>query len=102
MFWVLFLGNYVASLTFIVIHITCKYDRKRKFISGLFCWQFSNNKTGVYALDLKKTIALIEKLRAEINELYENKEKIDEEVLRKSQELDQLLIKYNELLKNMD
>lgn len=53
-------------------------------------------------MDLKKTIELIEKLRAEINELYENKEKIDEEVLRKSQELDQLLIKYNELKKNMD
>ncbi len=49
-------------------------------------------------MDIKRVIELIEKLRTELNELHESKELIDEEVIKKSQELDRLLNEYERLL----
>ena len=46
-------------------------------------------------MDLKRLIKLIEQMRTDINKCYENSVLIDEEVLRKSRKLDELLNKYH-------
>lgn len=49
--------------------------------------------------DIKKLDKLIEKKRAELIRLFEEKERFDDKIVEKSQELDQLLNYFNFCLK---
>lgn len=49
--------------------------------------------------DIKKLDKLIEKKRAELIRLFEEKETFDEKMVEKSQELDQLLNYFNNRIK---
>jgi hypothetical protein len=50
-------------------------------------------------MDLNTLLRLIEKMRRDINELYENSVLTDDEVLHKSRKLDELLNMYERFVK---
>ncbi len=51
-------------------------------------------------MDLKSLVRLIEKMRTDINKSYENSVLIGDVVVKKSQELDELLNQYDRFTKD--
>ncbi len=60
--------------------------------------KFQIIQVGGVRLEPTKIITLIEELRNELHKLYESKDLTNLEVIKKSRELDELLVRYQEML----